>query len=136
MINRLCDPEHLAIIILVLLVALLVVGGGKGIGKLLGPILKKIFGGGTEVTLNLGGEMAKKSRECETCGLVVDPRNCPLHEAEHERSKRNEEEINKLWEHYGKMGEEMRSGFKEVQRCINESQKTILIALGSRPRGE
>jgi hypothetical protein len=139
MIQRLCEPEHLAIIILVLLVALLVVGSGKGLSSIIVPFFKKVFGNGsTEVNLNLGGDMGgKPSKEspCSVCGKF-DPKDCPFHEAEHERSLRNENDIKALWEQYGKMGDEMRAGFRDVQKCINESQKVIIGALGSRPRGE
>jgi hypothetical protein len=55
MLNKLCEPEHLAIIILVLLTALLVVGAGKGGGKLLLQLLKKVFGK-EEININLGGD--------------------------------------------------------------------------------
>lgn len=136
MFNKLCEPEHLIIIILALVLALLVVGSGRGLGKFIGQVLKKIFGG-TEVNLNLGGDMSGKlKKECEICGIFPDPNKCPFHQAEHERSIRNETEISKLWEHYGKLGEEMRSGFKEVQACITRSQEVIITALGSRQRGK
>ena len=97
MISRLCEPEHLAIIILVLLVALLVVGSGKGLASIIVPFFKKVFGsGGTEVNLNLGGDVGKKFKECEQCGLMVDPAKCILHASEHERSIRNEQAIAEL----------------------------------------
>lgn len=134
MISRLCEPEHLIIVILVLLMALLIVGGAKGIGKSIGTLVRKFFGGNS-VNVNLGGGMAKKSTECATCGLVVDPKNCPLHEAEHERSMRNEKTNEEQWKAIEKLATEMRAGFREVQVCINESQKVIIGALGSRPRG-
>ena len=53
MIARLCEPEHLLIIILVLLVAMLVVGSGKGIGTVLGGLIRKITGKG-DVIVNVG----------------------------------------------------------------------------------
>lgn len=96
MIARLCEPEHIAIIILVLLVALLVVGSGKGLASIIVPFFKKVFGSGTEVNLNLGGDVGKKLKECEQCGLMVDPSKCPLHSGEHERSLRNESGIKEL----------------------------------------
>jgi hypothetical protein len=91
------EPEHLAIIILALLVALLVVAGGKGLVEFFGPFLKKIFSRGTDVTVNLGGDVGKKPpKECEQCGLLVDPTRCPLHANEHERSLRNEQGVRDL----------------------------------------
>lgn len=97
MLSRLTEPEHLIIIILVLLVSLLIAAGGKGLGELIGPIIKKLFSKGPEVTVNLGGdEVGRKPKECEQCGLIVDPAKCPLHSGEHERSLRNESGIKEL----------------------------------------
>lgn len=98
MLNKLCEQEHLVIIILVLLVALLVVGVGKGGGKLLLQLLKKVFGH-EEININLpGGDMGRKpdnTSPCMACGKF-DAKDCPYHEAEHERSIRNEKGIDIL----------------------------------------
>ena len=75
----------------------------------------------------------KLPEECKKCG--IDPKLCPLHESEHERSKRNEKDIANLWEHYGKLGDEMRAGLKEVTASITESQKVILGALAGTRTG-
>ena len=54
MVNFLCETNHLLIIIGVLLAALIVLGSGKGIGTLLGPLIKKLTGKGDGVTVNIG----------------------------------------------------------------------------------
>ena len=38
----------------------------------------------------------KPPKECEQCGLLVDPTRCPLHANEHERSLRNEQGVRDL----------------------------------------
>lgn len=97
MLNKLGEPEYLLIVILVLLVALLVVGAGKGGGKLLLQLLKRALGH-EEVNINLGGgDMSGKPKPTPCAGCtIVDPKLCPLHEAEHERSIRNEKGIAEL----------------------------------------
>ncbi len=99
------EHEHLVIIILVLLVALLVVGAGKGGGKLLLQLLKKVFGH-EAVNINLGGgDMSGKPKATPCAGCtIIDPKLCPLHEAEHERSMRNE-----------KRGEELSADLKTTR---------------------
>lgn len=130
------------VVILVLMVALLVVGTGRGLGELAGLLLKKLLGKG-DVNINIdGGEMAGKKNpsSCATC-TVTDPSTCPLHQSEHERSIRNEDGIEKLWTNYGELRKEMVAGFKEVQISINTTQRVlinnqqkILDAVGKRPR--
>lgn len=93
---KLCEPHHLIIIILVLLVALISTGAGKGVGSLLGPIIKRIFGKG-EVTVNvgqMGEEMGRHSEKGEFC--AIDPKNCRAHQAEYDRSQRNKDDIAQL----------------------------------------
>lgn len=80
------SPDHLLIVIGVLLVSLLIVAGGKGIADHL-PSFKKIFG------RDELGDDVRKTKECDQCGLIVDPNKCPLHANEHERSLRNEQGI-------------------------------------------
>ena len=121
-------------IILYIVIVLLVVafGGGPALKVLFNAILKVFGHGGSETVVNVelpGGSMAKVPKECEGCGLAVDPSKCAMHQAEHERSLRNETQITDLWKTYGEMRKEMSAGFKEVQTSINETQKTILGAL-------
>jgi hypothetical protein len=63
-------------------------------------LLKKLFGGGEKVNINLGGSMTKKQKDDNpawaTCATYTDPTKCPLHEAEHERSLRNEMGVKEL----------------------------------------
>ena len=69
-----------------------------------------------------------------------------MHQSEHERSKRNEAQIAKLWEEYGKlrneslaaaakMREDMSAGFKELNKSINASNTQILGALAGTRNG-
>lgn len=134
------------VIILVLILALLIVGTGKGLGELASLLLKKMLNKG-DVNINLGGEMAKTvPKECEGCGLIVDPTKCVMHSSEHERSKRNEAQIASLWEEYGKLRnesltataklkDEMNAGFREVNTSIINSNNTILGALAGDRNG-
>jgi hypothetical protein len=147
--SKICDPEHLLIIILVLILALIATGAGRGIGTLINTFLKKMLGGSEkDVSINIGSAAVAGDktlpRECEGCGLIVDPTKCVMHQSEHERSKRNEAAIVKLWEEYGKLRnenlaaaaklkDEMISGFDKVNSAIHTSNTQILGALaGSR----
>ena len=133
-IEKLCTtPHEVEIAFIILFAALIAVAIGKGGGKLLLDLLKKLIGH-ESVNINLaGGEMARIPKECESCGLVVDPSKCVMHQSEHERSLRNEEEIKNLWTQFGNMRKEMNDGFKETRITIIDGQSAILKALGKRP---
>ncbi len=132
-LKELCAPHFWAILITAGTIIFLVASGQK-IGPIFGAALKKIFGAPAEVNVNLGGgEMARTPKECETCGLVVDPTKCVMHQSEHERSLRNEEQIKALWANYEKMRGEMNAGFQETRQTIINGQTAILKALGQRP---
>ena len=138
--------EIILYIVIILLIGAL--GGGPVLKALFNAILK-IFGhGGSETVVNVlpGGEMAKIPKECEGCGLVVDPSKCAMHQSEHERSLRNEAQIAKIWTEYSKLRDEniaaqnklrdeMTTGFKEVTASIAESNRTILVALAGGRNG-
>jgi hypothetical protein len=148
--SELCEPEHLIIIVLVLVVALILTSAGGGIGGIISAFLKKVLGG-KDVQINIAGGAVddKKAlpKECEGCGLVVDPTKCVMHQSEHERSKRNEAQITSLWEEYGKLRneslaaagklkdemtagfEKVNVGFAKVNASINASNTQILSAL-------
>ena len=148
MFDKLCEPEHMAIIIIVLLVALLVVGVGKGGGKLLLQLLKKVFGH-EEININLGGgDMAGNPPkvECTACGLMVDPSRCPLHADEHGRSLRNEKDIallkedlkesrTRLWEKLDSMEGTLTEIKVAVAGLCVESKFQHGLHEPSRPRG-
>ena len=97
MLESVCKtPHEVDIAFAILFAALIAVSIGKGGGKLLLDLLKKLVGH-ESVNINLaGGEMSDKLKECKTCGLMVDPKLCPLHELEADRSVRNKEEINEV----------------------------------------
>jgi hypothetical protein len=145
--SELCQPHHLLIIIIVLVLALIATGAGKGGGKLLLQLLKKLFGH-EEININLGGgDMAgKPGKECEACGVFPDPKKCPLHQSEHERSLRNEEQIAKILTEYGKLRDEtlaaqnklkdeMVAVFDKVNASIANSNTVILGALAGTRAG-
>jgi hypothetical protein len=128
---------HDLIFIGVILLLFGAIGGGP-ILKALVPWFLKVFGRGTETTINInqpGGEMAGKLKPtpCASC-TITDPSSCPLHQSEHERSMRNEKGIEALWTHYGDMRKEMTAGFKEVTATVIQSQQAILAAIGKRPK--
>jgi hypothetical protein len=118
MITRLCEPEHLAIIILVLLVALLVVSSGKGLGALIGTLFKRLGGKGAEVTVNVGEDMAKHDGTDAPHCPFTDPNKCPDHKAEHERSMKNESNIEKLF-----------TAISDVKKEIRDGNERVLLAL-------
>ena len=147
MLEKLCTTSReVDIAFAILFAALIAVSIGKGGGKLLLDLLKKLVGH-ESVSINLaGGEMAKIPKECESCGLVVDPTKCVMHQSEHERSMRNEAQIKQIWAEYSKLRDEtvaaqnklrdeMTAGFKEVNASISESNRTILGALAGRRDG-
>ena len=132
--------EIILYIVIVLLVGAL--GGGPFLKALFRWGLSLFGHGGSETVVNVlpGGDMAKVPKECEGCGLIVDPKKCVMHQSEHERSKRNEAQIASLWAEYGKLStesraaaaklkDEMNAGFKEVTTSIADSNRDILSAL-------
>lgn len=133
MFEGLCTERELHVAILVLLLSLFVVATGKGGGKLLVQTLKKFLGMGSEVVSNVGkdrdegDDMPNKPRPQGPFCRVPD--DCPAHLAEHDRSLRNEKEIEGLWENYGQLRTDMTQGFKEVMANINATKDTILSAL-------
>jgi hypothetical protein len=93
MISRLCEPEHLAIIILVLLVALLVVGSGKGIGTMIGGLIRKFTGKG-DVIVNVGGEEGEGHRVGVTLEeLRAELFKQPFHCADHAMVKERQDGV-------------------------------------------
>lgn len=131
------ETHHLILIVCILILALVLTGGARGLSKLFDAGLSRLSGKTTEVNLSVGKTtpFEPPKAECVACGLLVDPTKCPMHAAEHERSLRNEEEYIKLWENYGRLRDDMTHGFTKVQECILNSQQAILNALGSRSKG-
>lgn len=131
-------------VILYLVIVLLIgsLGGGPLLRAMFNWILRLLGRGVSETIINVGpqgGAMpldAKSIKDpCASCGLLVDPTKCVMHQAEHERSLRNEEAIRAQWENMKQLRADMTAGFKETQVCINESQRTILGALGGQRSG-
>ena len=113
--EKLCEAHHLIIIIIVLLLALIFIGAGKGLGGLLGPVLKRLMGKETEVNINIGEEMKLSDNEkrAASCPLV-DPQKCTAHQAEHERSMENQNNIEKLFGCISELKEEVRNGNERI----------------------
>jgi hypothetical protein len=89
---------HDLILIGVVLLLFGTLGGGPLLKALINWFLKIIGRGTSETIINLnsGGEMAdNKPQTCKTC-TATDPTSCPLHQSEHERSLRNEKNIEDL----------------------------------------
>ena len=138
-------PEFLGLHELILYIAIALLISALGGGPLLKALFNaglKVFGkGGSEVNVNFaspgpttaGGAMGRVPKECEGCGLLVDPTKCVMHMSEHERSLRNEEEIKNLWKNFGELRKEVNDGFKETRVTIMSGQSAILKALGKRP---
>ncbi len=125
-----CDPHHLLIIIGVLILALLLANVGTGLKGVIGPALKKFLGKG-DVTVNIqGGEMAENPKRPEYQGPACsfDPKDCKSHEAEHERSIRNEAgiaEIKKEFRDYKELF------FKKLDALETGQQKILLAMVAS-----
>ena len=94
MLESICKtPHEVDIAFAILFATLIAVSIGKGGGKLLLDLLKKLIGHGS-VNINLaGGEMGSEHEECKACGRMVDPKMCPLHAAEALQSVNNKESI-------------------------------------------
>ena len=94
MLEHFCTTSHeVDIAFAILFAALIAVSIGKGGGKLFLDLLKK-WVGRESININVdGGKMSGELKECKQCGLMVDPKQCPLHELEADRSVRNKEEI-------------------------------------------
>ena len=135
-IKELCAPHFWAILLTIGLM-LLLLGAGVAIRPLLKKLLdagiNRLSGGRVEVNvIGEGGEVSGKQKEmCKTCGIVTDiPKNCPFHEAEHERSKRNEEEINKLWQNQSAIRTEIMTKLDAIEK----GNRQIILALAKAGR--
>ncbi len=148
---NLCTP-HLWAIFLTIGVMVLLFGSGQLLKPWISALIKRLSGGETEVNVNIGpngmaqemtrhsdemGEiMAKDKLSCVGCPGLIDPTKCPMHEAERERSLRNEKSIKELWEHFGNLQSELKreiSDIKELAAANNaaivNNQRTILDAI-------
>jgi len=89
------DFHHLALVILALTVVILLLGIGRGGGSLMVTLLKKLVKG-TDVNINVGEADVGKTSEVPGACILIDPSRCVAHEAEKERSMRNEAAISEL----------------------------------------
>jgi hypothetical protein len=122
----LCNPQHLYIAIGVLLLVIVLFGAGRGIGALIVPILKRLSGNKSNVTVNVS-EGKKETPDCK-----IDPDNCPAHLAEKERSLRNQENIGKLFDKVDHLKECLSDGFRQIGQEIGTTKTEIIKALAAK----
>ena len=129
--QELCAPHFWAIIITAAVVIFLV-AGGQGLKPLIKAFINRLSGEHVEVNvIGEGGEMSGKLKEsCKGCTLGDIPKNCPFHEAEHERSKRNEDEIKNLWTQQGVLRTEIMGKLDAIER----GNRQIILALAKAGR--
>ena len=151
-LKELCAP-HFWPIVITIAVMIVLMASGVAIRPLLvalfGAIINKLKGGGETVNINLGAnvkaEMAEHGRKmgvimdaaakekaiCEACAKrgMVDPNMCPMHQAEKDRSLRNEKSICDLWTHIGDVERSFRAEVAAVYTLINSNQGTIIAEL-------
>jgi hypothetical protein len=92
------EEHHLILIIAVLTLMVVVISSGKGLGTLVNYLLKKVLGTHEVTVIN---EMPTAPRSGRTSGdnpqiCKFSPEQCNAHQAEFERSKRNEGDIKNL----------------------------------------
>lgn len=135
MFERFCEPHHLVIIIIAMVIAFIALGGGKGLGSILGPLFKKVLGKG-EVNINLGGDMGKNEGTKAPSCLVVDPAKCPDHKAEHERSIRNEDGIRELVTDLKATRGQLFGKLEAIENSVNEINVAVakLVAVADYQR--
>ena len=113
-------------ILSVLLAVIFVQALGKGGGKLLVELLKKLFGhGGVTVEVNQKESPCQGDpRNCPAHACQVDPSLCPAHQAENERSLRNEGEIKELWTAHTDLRKELGG---KLDSLVAVNQKILLV---------
>ena len=133
MLEKLCEKvfgeANLNTIMLTLLfIVIFIQALGKGGGKLLVELLKRLVGhGGVTVEVNQAKESPCKGdpKNCPAHACSVDPSLCPAHQAEFERSLRNESEIKELWSAHTDLRKELGG---KLDSLVAVNQK-ILLAL-------
>ena len=133
MLEKLCEKvfgeANLNTIMLTLLfIVIFIQALGKGGGKLLVELLKRLLGhGGVTVEVNQAKESPCKGdpKKCPAHACSVDPSLCPAHQAEFERSLRNESEIKELWSAHTDLRKELGG---KLDSLVAVNQK-ILLAL-------
>jgi len=132
MLDKLCEvfvEANLNTVILTFLFLVIFIQAlGKGGGKVLVELLKRLLGhGGVTVEVNQAKESPCKGdpKNCPAHASSVDPSLCPAHQAEYERSLRNEKEIKDLWIAQEELRKELSS---KLDSLVAVNQK-ILLAL-------
>jgi hypothetical protein len=124
-ITHATDEHHLILIILVLLCVVILISTGKGLGTLVNALIKKIFGAGKEVTVNINeqGEAVTAKEGVKICKFSPD--QCMEHRAEYERSKRNQDDIRSLKTEFG----EFKTAFFRKLETIESGVNDIKVSL-------
>lgn len=132
-------PSYLGLheFILYIVIVLLIVafGGGPALKAVFNAILK-IFGhGAAETIVNIeqpGGEMSGRFKECKSCSIMVDPKLCPLHEAEAQQSKRNESDITEVKRDLKESREKLWDKLDGIEATVNQIQVAVAKLLVER----
>ena len=133
MLDKLCEKVFVeanlnTVILTFLFLVIFIQALGKGGGKVLVELLKRLLGhGGVTVEVNQAKESPCKGdpKNCPAHASSVNPSLCPAHQAEYERSLRNEKEIKDLWTAQEELRKELSS---KLDSLVAVNQK-ILLAL-------
>ena len=95
MINKFIDNQHdLLLIIGVLLIVIVLLGASKSLAPLISILCKKLLGKEKLVIDIKPANLIPQQQEA--LGCLINPENCPKHEAETQRSLQNKRDIEKL----------------------------------------
>jgi hypothetical protein len=125
-LGELCQPHIFFSIIGLMLLVIIAISAGRGLGGLIEPIAKKLVGK-ESVSINVGGGgmSGENKKECETCGLIVDPSKCTLHASEHERSMRNEKRGEELAADLQKTRTELFGKLDDIEKVLTEIKGAV-----------
>jgi hypothetical protein len=124
-LEELCKPHIFLAVIGMMLLVIIAISAGKGLGSVIEPIIKRLAGK-EAVNINVGGEMSGKiKKECEQCGLIVDPSKCTLHASEHERSLRNEKRGEELATDLKKTRTELFGKLDDIEKVLTEIKVAV-----------
>jgi hypothetical protein len=111
----LCEPHHVAIMLLVFFAMLLVLGSGKGLEKIMGFFKPK-----GDVVVNV-----KENHESIPASCPF-PDGCNAHKAEYERSIRNQADIAKLEREFDEFKGRFFAKLESIETGINEIKIEIV----------
>lgn len=124
-LTELCKPHIFLAVVGIMLLVIIAISAGKGLEGLIEPVVKKLLGK-EGVNINVGGGgMSQNRKECETCGLIVDPSKCTLHASEHERSMRNEKRGEELAADLKKTRTELFGKLDDIEKVLTEIKVAV-----------